>query len=221
MKLSDGSIVDRQIMLIKWHECWVDRVIDREAGDRIFERLATNYSHPDRYYHNLTHIDRVLADIDRLTLDRERLFSLNMAAWFHDFIYDTRANDNEAQSAIAAADLLATVGVSDAEISDISNLILATRNHDRTVALDRHTQIFLDADLAILGSSPEVYLDYSLAIRQEYQWVAAAAYREGRTKVLAKFLESDRIYHTDLFYREKEAIARTNLSAEIATLNAS
>jgi predicted metal-dependent HD superfamily phosphohydrolase len=73
MKLSDGSIVDRQLMLVKWHECWVDRVIDREAGDRIFERLATNYSHPDRYYHNLTHIDRVLADIDRLTLDRERL----------------------------------------------------------------------------------------------------------------------------------------------------
>jgi predicted metal-dependent HD superfamily phosphohydrolase len=151
--------------------------------------------------------------------DAISIFNVGMAAWFHDFIYNPRLPDNESASAIAANTLLARAGVSERSRSQISNLILATGRHDRSDLLDRDTQILLDADLAILGATPAIYHEYSRAIRQEYNWVEAVAYRSGRQKVLSSFLRRDRIYYTDLFHRKLEAIARTNLITEIDRLN--
>jgi predicted metal-dependent HD superfamily phosphohydrolase len=76
---------------------------------------------------------------------------------------------------------------------------------------------FLDLDLAILAAPAEKYKEYAKAIRQEYIHVPDQAYREGRGQVLRGFLGRGR-----LFFSEEncqlEAVARTNLSAEITTL---
>jgi predicted metal-dependent HD superfamily phosphohydrolase len=184
--------------------------------DRVFKLLVTAYTHPDRHYHNLNHIDRVIATLNRFS-NFQNPCAVYFAAWFHDFIYDPQASDNEIQSASAARDLLVNLADSQATIERISLLILATQGH-QTNPLDRDLCIFLDADLAILGTDRTIYQAYQQSIRREYSWVSDAAYQSGRIRVLESFLRRDRLYQTDLLFNELESIARLNLQGEIAFL---
>ena len=47
--------------------------------------------------------------------------------------------------------------------------------------------IFLDLDLAIIGTEPNKYLEYAKAIRKEYRWLGDRDYQRGRIKVLTNF----------------------------------
>jgi predicted metal-dependent HD superfamily phosphohydrolase len=203
---------------IAWQQCWQDLTIDSSVSERVFQLLIEAYSHPDRYYHNLTHIDRVLSTIARFSHELKNPLAVNLAAWFHDFIYDARALDNELKSTQAAEELLTNIGVSRESIERVSQLILATQGHqiDRN---DTDRCIFLDADLAILGAAPADYHIYQRSIRREYTWVTDDAYRAGRIRVLDSFFQRDRLYHTDLLFHELESIARNNITTEILHLN--
>jgi predicted metal-dependent HD superfamily phosphohydrolase len=184
--------------------------------DRVFKLLVTAYTQPDRHYHNLNHIDRVIAILNRFS-DFQNPCAVYFAAWFHDFIYDSQASDNEIKSAMAARDLLASLGELPATIERVSSLILATQGH-KTEPLDRDLSIFLDADLAILGTDSVIYRAYQQSIRHEYSWVSDIAYQSGRICVLESFLQRDRLYQTELLFNELESIARRNLQEEIAFL---
>ncbi len=186
------------------------------AIDRIFKLLVTAYTQPDRYYHNLNHIYHVITTLNRFD-DLENPSAVYFAAWFHDFVYNSQALDNEIQSAKAARDLLANLGESPATIERVISLILATEGH-KIDPTDRDLCIFLDADLAILGTDPVIYQAYQQSIRCEYSWVSDAAYQTGRIRVLESFLNRDRLYFTELLFNELESIARLNLQEEIAFL---
>ena len=192
-------------------------VVRQESIDRIFQLLVTAYTQPDRHYHNLNHIYHVITTLDRFN-DSANPRAVYFAAWFHDFVYDSQASDNEMQSAIAARDLLANLGESPATIDRVSLLILATQGH-QIDPKDRDLCIFLDADLAILGTAPVIYQAYQQSIRREYSWVTDVAYQTGRIRVLESFLARDRLYYTELLFNELESIARLNLEGEIAFLS--
>jgi predicted metal-dependent HD superfamily phosphohydrolase len=217
--IADRSHQLQQKLAIAWQQYWQDLPIDSSTVDRIFQLLINAYCQPDRYYHNLTHIDRVICTIARFSATLTDPLAVYLAAWFHDFIYDPRANDNELQSARAAAELLTDIGMEPDKIDRISELILATQGH-QIDPNDPDRCIFLDADLAILGADPAEYAIYQRSIRSEYSWVADDAYRTGRMRVLTSFLQRDRLYHTDLLFNELESIARTNITTEIIQLNA-
>jgi predicted metal-dependent HD superfamily phosphohydrolase len=211
-------MLDIERLYQKWQEYYLlahapntDRL-----SERVFTRLIHAYSLADRYYHNLTHIDCVLTTIDRFD-DLQDPRAVYLAAWFHDFVYDAQATDNEAESAIVARDLLTNLGESIATIDRVAQLILATHGH-QIDSDDRDRCIFLDADLAILGADPLRYQAYQQAIRREYSWVSDIAYRAGRTQVLASFLQRDRLYYTELLFTELESIARLNIAQEITLL---
>jgi predicted metal-dependent HD superfamily phosphohydrolase len=99
----------------------------------------------------------------------------------------------------------------------VAELIRATK-HSVSDSNDADTALLLDADLAILGASPERYRDNADAIRREYSWVDEAAYRSGRGEVLGSFLRRDRIYRTERMAELREEFARSNLRAEITRL---
>ena len=202
----------------KWQQCWQNEVVDRHQLDRLFQLLVAAYTQPERHYHNLNHIDRVLTTLDRFSATLENPISVILAAWFHDFVYNPRSADNELQSAKSARELLINLVESELLLDRIQILILATQGH-QVDPLDRDRSIFLDADLAILGADPARYQIYSQAIRLEYSWVPDLAYQTGRIKVLQSFLQRDRLYYTDLLFNELESIARTNLSNEIRSIN--
>ena len=200
----------------KWQQYWTDRSPQTEV-DLLFRRLITAYSKPDRHYHNLNHINHVLITIERFNLELQNPVAVKLAVWFHDFVYDSQASDNEFQSAKLAGKLLTEINISTELIDRVQQLILATKGH-QIDPNDADLSIFLDADLAILGTDPVQYQDYDRSIRQEYSWVSDAAYQVGRTKVLQSFLQRDRLYCTDLLFDEMESIARINMQQEIANL---
>jgi predicted metal-dependent HD superfamily phosphohydrolase len=128
----------------KWQQYRTDRLIDLSSekiskhqnidarvemiGERVFGLLVSAYTKPDRHYHNLNHIDRLLTTIDRFS-DLHNPISVDLAVWFHDFVYDPQSSDNEAQSAKSAQDLLTNLGESIATIERVQQLIMATQGH--------------------------------------------------------------------------------------------
>lgn len=209
----------------KWQQCWADIAIDparaqlykQQEIDRVFQLLVTAYTKPERHYHNLNHIHHFLAMLERFNDLLKDPISTTLAAWFHDFIYDSHASDNEWQSAKAARKLLTNIGVSNESIDRVPQLILATQGHQIDPS-DADRCIFLDADLAILGTDPVRYHAYARSIRREYDWLSDSAYQTGRIQVLESFLQRDRLYYTDLLFDELESIARSNIQEEIGFL---
>jgi predicted metal-dependent HD superfamily phosphohydrolase len=185
----------------------------------VFEQLVTRYSTPDRAYHNLVHLSEMFDVLERLAPVIADPDAVHVAVWFHDAVYDIRATDNEERSAQLAADLLAPLAVPRQMIDRVAGLIRATAHLASTEPpADSDTAALLDADLAILGATPERYARYARDIRHEYHWVPEADYRRGRTAVLQAFLARPRIFHHAFTYEVGEQWARRNLMGELESL---
>ncbi len=193
----------------RWARTWRALAGEQEAGGAaIFDELVARYAEPHRAYHNLDHIADCLLTLDSVANLVEQVAEVEAAAWFHDAVYDPRRADNEAQSALLAERLLA--GVSTPIVERMAVLIhLTDHQHDD---LTGDAAVLCDVDLAILGASREQFAIYDAAIREEYDWVPQDAYRAGRGRVLARFLDRPRIYQTDYFHARLEESARANLT---------
>lgn len=207
------SIVKIQTLLrTQWHELITSRCkADPKGVDLTFTDLVAQYSAPDRFYHNLEHIQHVLQTAELLQEKTRNAFAVKLAAWLHDVIYDSKASDNEERSADYARQLCAALVLPDADA--VASLILKTKTH--LAENDTDAQVLIDADLAILGAGLADYRVYATRIRREYAWVPDADYRAGRRQVLEKFLARPRIFH---HLGHLEQPARRNLGAEIAEL---
>jgi predicted metal-dependent HD superfamily phosphohydrolase len=189
-----------------------------EEAAQIAGEVENRYSEVDRYYHTLEHIVATLSVIESLQDKTQNLVALKLAAWFHDAIYDSKAKDNEEQSAAYMRKILGAAGVALALIEQTERLILATKTH-QAANNDTDCQILLDADLSILGNPAEEYETYRHKIRLEYAWVPEEQYRTGRIQVLEKFLQRARLYYTHPMYERYEMQARVNLRKEIESLS--
>ena len=192
-----------------------------ERGDEsaaVFAWLVDHYSAAGRAYHNLSHVRALLTMCAETAADCADADAVRFAIWFHDCVYDTTRHDNEERSADLAERELARLSVSPETVAAVRAMILATKTHHADGG-DAAMQWFLDLDLAILGSAPEIYRAYSAAIRREYEWVPELVYKRERRKVLERFLARGAIYFTDAAARKFEAAARLNLAAEIDELS--
>lgn len=189
---------------------------ERAASDRFRETLLDAYSGPDRHYHGLMHLDFLFGEIDRHAGridDRERL---ELAAWFHDWIYDTHRSDNEERSAETAAAMLTEMGVPTKLSGQVAELIRMTKAH--TTEGDGDDDLFLDMYFAILGAPADVYDRYTEQVRTEYGWVPEEFFKAGRAEFLRGVLARPRIFLTDIYEAEIGAQARENIAREIARL---
>lgn len=184
-----------------------------------FDVLAAAYSAPDRHYHNLEHLADVFRVVGRLAPGVEDLPALQLAAWFHDAVYDPRARDNEARSGELAVDLLGPIGVPASTLERVVRLVRATA-HGSTddPPPDRDTAALVDADLAILGAAEDRYRRYAADIRREYGFLPDAEYRAGRAAVLKRFLARPRLFTNQMLFEEGEGRAKANLAAELREL---
>jgi predicted metal-dependent HD superfamily phosphohydrolase len=201
----------------RWYNLLYFLGIEQDKIEKSFAQIVEAYSAKYRLYHTLEHIYNILVVIETLEHKTNKNAAIQLAAWFHDVIYKTQAQDNEEKSVEYAKKLLQSWGISNNFINTVSCLILDTK-HCRSDFDDIESQILLDADLAILGANPEEYHKYARSIRQEYFWVSDADYIAGRTKVLEKFLQRDRIYLTEEIFNSLELSARNNIKAEIMLL---
>lgn len=189
---------------------------DRAGIDAAWRLLEKSYSQSSRHYHNLQHIEQMVDGVGQW-----RSFSQNpallMAIFYHDAVYNVLFSDNEEKSARLAQSELHKLHFPAEIIEHCTQLIIATKQHQPADYPD--SDLLLDLDLAILGSSWDNYLEYTRKIRREYSVFPGILYKPGRKKVLEKFLERPFIYQTETFRRDFEQIARANLQMEISLLS--
>jgi predicted metal-dependent HD superfamily phosphohydrolase len=143
--------------------------------------------------------------------------ALLIALFYHDAVYNPRRTNNELKSANLLSRRLVAIRQPESFIETAMGLILATQTHDARG--DHDTALFLDADLAILGSAHPEYVQYAEAIRKEFSMFPDWIYRPARTKVLQRFLARSAIFLSPVFYPQFEATARQNLEWEIGQLH--
>jgi predicted metal-dependent HD superfamily phosphohydrolase len=162
----------------------------------------------------LQHIENLLTRLAAHPLHDPMVVEL--AAWFHDVVYDPLRTNNEAKSAEWALAFLRETSLEPARQARVAELIRRTQNHTQPQPPhDADLLLFLDADLSILGAPEAAYWEYARQIRREYQAVPDELYRPGRSQVLAKLLAAPVLYHTPALRAELDAAARRNLQAEL------
>ena len=189
---------------------------DSNLANDLWLEIFTKYSEPKRYYHNITHLDNMMTDIiavkDSLT-DWETIF---FAVCYHDIVYKAKNNTNEEDSCKIAKQRLQTVNYPIEKILLCAEMILATKSHQ--LSADNDTNYLIDADMSILGKSPDEYQQYTYNIRKEFSAYPEFMYKSGRKKVLQTFLVKGTIYKTEYFINMYEKQARTNIINELEGL---
>lgn len=188
----------------------------REESAALVE-ICQRYTEGHRHYHTLEHLQKCFSVLDVEMAKFSGLGSIELALWYHDIVYDTKAHDNEEKSAQIAEARIIRLGMDEAFAQQVGNLIRATTH--KNVPGTREAKVLLDVDTAIL-SEPEAYFDkYEQDIREEYGWVPEADFKAGRTKVLEGFLARQWLYSTPEFRNSwREGLARRNLTRSLVKL---
>ena len=177
--------------------------------------LLARWDEPHRRYHDRRHLAEVLAALRELS-PGARPVEVVCAAWLHDAVHDGR-DDDEERSAVLATTVLPPLGVAPQVVDEVARLVRLTLTHDPAPD-DVPGALLSDADLAVLGSSPERYAGYAADVREEYAHVGDDAFRAGRTAVLRTLLDRPRLYVTSEGHARWDAAARRNLADEINRL---
>lgn len=202
--------------LERWH-----RLMDAwsfHPNEDTFHALVKAYSKPGRHYHSVAHVDACLHHLDQCSPAMDHPEEVELALWFHDAVYKPLAGGNEQKSADWAGQFLLDNAAGQEKAARVHRLIMVTEHNAPTRTADE--SILVDIDLAILGSSPDIYDVFERGVRQEYRVVPQFLYQKKRIAVLRGFLERDRIYHNEPFASEREKPARQNLTNAIARLEA-
>jgi predicted metal-dependent HD superfamily phosphohydrolase len=189
------------------------------AGDaeNWYQPLTQAYAESGRHYHNQQHIAECLAEFDAANHLARNPEAVEFALWFHDAVYNSKAGDNEEQSAVMAKNCL--LGAKLPEFAEtVATLVMATKFHNTDGAPD--AGLVVDVDLSILGQNQARFAEYESQIRQEYLWVPEALFNAKRAEILQGFLERKRIYTNDHFLNRYEQSARRNIAESIRKLTA-
>lgn len=189
---------------------------DEQLMESYWNEIEEKYTSKKRYYHNLTHLENMIAELEAVKNDIADYDAVLFSVFYHDIIYKATAKDNEEKSAEKAKACLEKLNLDTDRIAKIYNQIIATKAHQESEDLD--TNFLLDADMAILGKEWNQYHEYAKQVRKEYAIYPDFMYNPGRKKVLIHFLEFEEIYKTDFFKDKYETPARANIKKEIGLL---
>ena len=176
--------------------------------------LLRRWREPHRAYHDVEHLDEVLARLDELGCDAPDVL---LAAWFHDAVYEGRPGLDEAASADLAAAELSALGVPHPIVDRVVALVRVTATHD-PAQRDGGAAALCDADLAVLAADEDRYARYAADVRREYAHVDDEAFTTGRAAVLRRLLERPALFRTVHGAEQWEARARVNLRRELVRL---
>jgi predicted metal-dependent HD superfamily phosphohydrolase len=208
-------VTTHQVLSVRW-AALIRGVGGYGAVEFVGAALIAAWGHPSRKYHDLTHLQTVLDGIDDLAAHAADPLACELAAWYHDAVYEGLPDDEERSARQAERDLPG-LGLDPARIAEVARLVRLTVGHDPAPD-DRNGAVLCDADLAILAAAPQAYAAYARAVRAEYAHVEDAAFRTGRAAVLRRLLDLPELYRTPFGHAHWEGPARANLGAELAEL---
>ncbi|PXV69147.1 putative metal-dependent HD superfamily phosphohydrolase [Dysgonomonas alginatilytica] len=189
---------------------------DTLLSKNLWNEIVINYCDAGRYYHNLNHLEAIISELSDVKDSIPCWDTAMFSVFYHDIVYNALRSDNEAQSADKAQLRLQEIGFPKDQTTQCILQILATKGHNP--GDDITTQLFIDADLAILGKSTQAYTEYSENLRKEFFIYTDKEYKAGRKKILKHFLAMDRIFKTEHLYNKYEKQARKNIESELSLL---
>lgn len=189
---------------------------NNDTAQKLWAEVEKAYSYKKRYYHNLNHLEKVYTELKHCKIQIDDWDTVLFALFYHDIIYKATRNDNEEQSAELAEKRLKEINYPAEKTARCKQHILATKSH--LPCSDNDTNLFTDADLAILGYPLKEYMAYSRQVRKEFSYYPNILYKPGRKKVLLHFLEMSYIYKTGFFQQKYEEPARENIRQELTKL---
>lgn len=181
--------------------------------NELWEEIEAAHSAPKRHYHTLKHLENLLYQLEAVKDQIQNWDAVLFTLYYHDIVYNPLKDNNEEKSAELAAARLSALAVPAGLSQLCKQQILATKKH--LFNTDQDTNYFTDADLSVLGQDWHVYSAYAEGVRKEYSIYPDLIYKPGRKKVLQHFLQMDRIYKTDHFYKMLEISAKRNLQQEL------
>lgn len=187
---------------------------DKDYMQTCWKELKTSYSGASRHYHNLSHIQTMLTELEMVKHLAEDLDCLQFAIFYHDVIYKSTRSDNEHKSALKFKEHIGKTGFKNLEKCFAQ--IEETKEHKVSKFSD--TNLLLDLDLAILGSDEQSYYEYAKNIRKEYKVFPDFVYKRGRKKVLRHLLEIENLYKLPFFRDKYASRAKGNLEKELKSL---
>lgn len=195
----------------KWQELMNHFKIVNDFG--MYEKLINAYSEEHRHYHTLDHINHIFKIWNKCEVSAHKPKELELAIFFHDFIYNTSSTQNELMSAEVAKDFLSKNPIDKRSVNRVYSLILSTKHSYSLNEVDQ--KLLSDLDLSILGEESRTFDLYESNIRKEFQSVPKPIYIRERIKLLKKFLDKNFIYHNEHFKIKYESMARTNIQRSI------
>jgi predicted metal-dependent HD superfamily phosphohydrolase len=204
--------VNKTQLLPIWQHTLAVSGLNPSLHPNLLEEIIAAYSEPHRFYHTAQHLLQLFSALNQAGCNDEAVL---WAAWYHDFTYIPTKTNNEKVSAQKAVQCLQSMGLSTKLISQVQLFIEATKTHKTQDAL---CQLFLDADMSILGAASVDYEVYAQKVKQEFSAVIPFLFRRGRRHFLVALLKSPRIFKTDYFHAHYEKSARANMYWELTTL---
>ncbi|NUP04829.1 MAG: hypothetical protein HOW73_02080 [Polyangiaceae bacterium] len=196
----------------------------QERGDLpLYEVIDRAWRSAGRAYHDVEHLGEMLTRCSEVARDVgwKQPTEVFLATLFHDAIYEPLAKDNEAKSAALARKHIAEdPRLAPVDVDFVARLVEATAGHGAhpPSTVDEDEGLFLDADMAILGATPERYRRYVTDVRREYGVVPEEAFVAGRAAFVHKVLASASIYISPYFRARLEQVARANVASELTWL---
>jgi predicted metal-dependent HD superfamily phosphohydrolase len=182
-------------------------------------KLLNRYSEPHRHYHVWDHALQVLSWVNylaevadlRQTLTAEWISDMELAALFHDVVYDALKGAPFNES--ASVEVMRSFGIQRPRAEDI---ILATARHGKTLPddLPKPHALFLDCDIAHFGEKRyEIVRWNDDNVTREFEvHYSKEQVAEGRKKFLAGMIaDGRRLYMSQHFYDMFERQAQLNL----------
>jgi predicted metal-dependent HD superfamily phosphohydrolase len=187
-----------------------------EVPSALVATLQEAYRTPPRAYHSWAHVEEVMRHWQAVASGPgwKQPREVQLSVLFHDAVYLAGRKDNEQQSAVfALAQVQQHLAGEQLDLERIDRLIRLTAKHGSLSAadVDPEAALFLDCDMAILGSEPVAFDRYDAQIREEFSGVPSVLYSLGRRRFLRRLLDSPRIFLSDFFQERFESAARANL----------
>ncbi len=227
----DSKLSTKDYLQQRWRLTLTRLQTKPSLGARPFDEILRRYSEETRYYHTTEHLRFGFQVLDEVFPSKEPNIGLiDLAFWYHDFVYDPKLHDNEAKSAFVAEDrALRGLGLSDQDSIKIALLIRATDH--KNPPKSREAEILLDIDLAILGATPEEFDHYENGIWEEFdhyengiwgeyqQHVSLEDFCHARANILKQFNQGPVFWSSEMREGDYEKRAKINLHRAIQQLS--
>ncbi|GAB0092149.1 hypothetical protein DMENIID0001_071220 [Sergentomyia squamirostris] len=198
-----------------WLEVCSRQKINQNIAQQWLEKVLRNYSDDKRVYHNQ---NIMFQQKETYLREGNANDSVILAAIFQYYLFDPM-KDNQEENCQAFREFMQEADVKNENLEKYVTKLLGENIPDEINGFDDSAQFLQDLDIAILGSSPDEYKNYTDLLQKEYKDMNPESYKSTRLKILKTFLTIPSIYSTEFFRERLEESARRNIKKEIEELN--